>query len=314
MIQSRSSSAVVHCPVCGSQRKRRVAELPHVGTVLDCQECGVHYAQYDSPENGGSAAPATTNDTDHFKGLDLDQYFRSVMQTRLRSYRPLLARLQPFVKAGKWLDIGCSYGWLLKFVAEQGFDAAGIEPSAAAAQEAVAKGLKMREGLFPSCLAPDEKFDVLSFMDVLEHLPSPIEALQSAAAHLNPGGIVVIQVPDQACFLYRLAVALNRYSGQRISFALRRLWLVGFDFPHQFYFEKDSLDRVVRAAGLQVLDWYRSPIGSPLEALDRVQYADPSSRLKNLVVGTAVGAINAVDMLTQHGGLLTMLARKEPLA
>ena len=246
------------CGVCGSQRQRQLAAWDGVAKFYACRECGVHFANYGPLGSASSSNAEASAAVDHFKGLDVEQYFRSVMQTRLRSYRPLLKRVQPFVQQGNWLDVGCSYGWLLRFLNEQGFAASGIEPSTAAAQQAVSQGLDVREGLFPHCLLPTEKYNVISFMDVLEHLPSPVAALQSAAEHLLPEGLVVIQVPDQACLLYRLAVALNRYSAQRISFALRRLWLVGFDFPHQFYFHRDALDRVVREAGFEVLDWYRS--------------------------------------------------------
>lgn len=39
------------------------------------------------------------------------------------------------------------------------------------------------------------KYDVVLLLDVLEHIPEPHEFLQSAIAHLKPGGHLVINVP-----------------------------------------------------------------------------------------------------------------------
>jgi len=232
------------------------------------------------------------------------------MATRLRSYEALLHRVKKHVPAGAWLDVGCSYGWLLKHVTEKGYRSEGIEPSVPAAKRASDEGLQVRTGLFPGALGKDDRFDVISFMDVLEHFENPADALEATRIHLAPGGVAVLQVPDQACWLFRLAEAMYRLSGGRISFALRRLWLDGFDFPHQFYFTRHSLALLLERSGFKILDWERTPIGHPAEALDRVAYAkNSSSRLSATAVGLAVGLINAVDAACGHGGLLTMIAR-----
>lgn len=275
--------------------------------ICRCRNCGVAFASH--PRKASSQ----TIGQDHFGGIDEEQYFRSVMATRLRSYSALVNRVKKQVPSGKWLDVGCSYGWLLKYVNEQGYQGEGIEPSAAAASRAAQENLLVRTGLFPEALRNGEQFDVISFMDVLEHFENPREALAATREHLTPGGVVVIQVPDQACWLFRIAEAMYRLSGGRISFALRRLWLDGFDFPHQFYFTRHALSLLLRQSGFEVLDWERTSIGHPAEALDRVAYADGAgNRLRTAVVGLSVGLINGVDAVCGHGGLLTMIARPCP--
>lgn len=257
-----------------------------------------------------TTASLAAGNQDHFGSIDEGKYFRSVMATRLRSYAALVDRVKKHVPAGNWLDVGCSYGWLLKHIQEQGYAGEGIEPSAPAAERARQQLLRVRTGLFPTALTSTETFDIISFMDVLEHFENPGEALQAARQHLTPSGALVIQVPDQACWLFRIAEAMYRLSGGRISFALRRLWLDGFDFPHQYYFTYRSLAWVLEHNGFQIVDWQRTPIGHPAEALDRVAYAKGAgNRLKTAAVGLSVGLINAVDAVCGHGGLLTMIAR-----
>jgi SAM-dependent methyltransferase len=304
MIYQASKTPAV-CRVCDSSDSKQVATIRD-SSIFRCADCGTAFAHY--PEATAELAHA-----DHFAGLDLERYFRSVKATRERSYVELLHRIQRFRTSGHWLDIGCSYGWLLDFMRTHGFEVSGVEPSEAAADHAEQVGLRVHRGLFPAAVPSNTQVDVLSFMDVLEHLPSPGEALTAAHRLVTDDGLLVVQVPDQQCFLYRLAEWLHRGSGGRCSFALQRLWLMDFDFPHQTYFTQHSLTRLLTQQGWRVRDAWRSPVGNPLEALDRVSYtaANQQSRWKNHVVALGVAGIQLADTACGHGGLLTVIASRE---
>lgn len=300
------------CPLCATSTMQPIAQLAGDAAITRCRKCGLARGEHRACAEDAS---------DHFRGLDAARYLRSVGATRKCSYERLLREVD-LLRGGErsvssrskrrlWLDVGCSYGWLLERVREAGFEALGLEPSPAAATEARTQGLRIIEGLFPNDLPSDVRPAVISFMDVLEHLPDPVAALIAAREALAPDGLVVVQVPDQSCLLYRLAEGMCRLTGGRTSFALRRLWLVGFDFPHRFYFTRQTLQAAMTAAGLQVQRTYRTPIGSPGAALDRVAYTQ-SGRVsfKDRCVALAVAGINTFDALSGYGGLLTMIARK----
>lgn len=290
----------VHCPLCQADTMRPVAQLANDAAVARCRRCGLASGEHN---------PQHDETVDHFRGLDADRYLRSVGATRKNSYDRLLREVQPFAANGTWLDVGCSYGWLLERAHEAGYEVQGLEPSTAAAVEARTLGIPVIEGLFPNDVPGDMQAVVISFMDVLEHLPDPVSALSAAKQHLTPGGVVVVQVPDQTCLLYQLAETMCRMTGGRSSFALRRLWLVGFDFPHRWYFTRKTLQTAMNAAGLRVQRTYRTPIGNPQDALDRVAYTQAGQvSLKDRCVALAVAGINAVDTLSGFGGLLTMIA------
>ena len=292
----------IHCPLCRLDSMRPVAHLAADAALSRCRRCGLARGEH---------RQFAQESEDHFRGLDAARYLRSVGATRLRSYDKLLAEVQPIVSSGTWLDVGCSYGWLLERVATAGFEPVGLEPSSAAANEARTSGLRVIDGIFPADVPAEVRPSVISFMDVLEHLPDPVEALRAAKEQLSPGGVVVVQVPDQACLLYRLAETMCRATGGRSSFALRRLWLVGFDFPHLYYFTQQTLAAAMSAAGLQVQRTFRSPIGSPREALDRVAYASAGPiQWQDLCVALAVAGIQAIDGMSGYGGLLTMIAAR----
>jgi len=197
----------------------------------------------------------------------------------------------------------------LERVRAAGFDGYGVEPSPGAAQKARDAGLSVTTGTFPAVAGDGAPYSVVSFMDVLEHLPDPTLVLESTCRHLGLEGVVVIQVPDQRCLLYWLARALCRWSGGRLDFALRRLWLTDLDFPHRFYFSRRSLDRLCSRSGYEIIDWYRAAIGAPGQARDRVGYLKGKSNVALPLVSAGVATIGALDNLWNHGGLLVVIAR-----
>ena len=295
-----NSVAGLLCRLCQSPATRRVATCGQTVSIQSCGQCGVEFAVYPLERRP---------DRDHFSGLDAEMYARSVKTTREASYDELLARVSAVIKDGRWLDVGCSYGWLLERVRTSGFDGYGVEPSPDAAQQARETGLKVTTGTFPAVAGDGAPYSVVSFMDVLEHLPDPTLVLETTSRYLSPEGVVVIQVPDQSCLLYWLASALCRWSRGRLDFALRRLWLTDLDFPHRFYFSRQSLDRLCSRAGFEILDWYRAPIGAPGQARDRVGYLKGQSSAALPLVSAGVATICALDNLWRHGGLLVVIAR-----
>jgi SAM-dependent methyltransferase len=292
------------CRACSQQNLMLQTRLREVA-LYRCRQC--------STLNAYDWQAELELHNDHFQGLDLQQYFRSVKATRERSYASLHQHVQKHVPTGTWLDVGCSYGWLLAHMAQHGYEVSGVEPSHEAAVHATQQGHKIWEGLYPAVVPEGEKFNIISFMDVLEHLSNPLEILQITREKLHSQGLVVIQVPDQACWLYRSAQWMHWGSGGRMNFALRRLWLLDFDFPHQTYFTAAGLTKLLQQAKLKCVSLWRSPIGSPREAFDRVSYARQSgfSLLANSTVACGVAGIQIADMLSGHGGLITLIAQAE---
>ena len=291
------------CPLCTTDA--RVVLGSDAFTMLRCRGCGVDFAEYGQRD--------VTGGEDHFTNLDRQRYDRSVGLARRRSFEKLVRRVSQYVDEGTWLDIGCSFGWLLQYVQERGYRPLGIEPSYSAAAEVQAAGLEVIEGYFPETLPEDVNCDVASLIDVLEHMEDPIRVLTQLRQRLNPGGVVLIQVPDQSCLLYRTAELLARRTGGRVDFAIRRLWLTDLDFPHRYYFTRRCLRSLLDECGFELLADWRSSIGSPWAALDRVRYYEQNSK-SSTAVGLAVGAINAVDALIGHGGLLTLIAQPREVA
>jgi len=94
------------------------------------------------------------------------------------------------------LDIGSSDGALYRLIPGIG-SYVGIDPRV----DAETRGPKysLVRGLFPQQLPDDRKFDVITMLAVLEHIPSreQHELASDCYRYLNPGGRVVITVPSE---------------------------------------------------------------------------------------------------------------------
>lgn len=102
--------------------------------------------------------------------------------------------------AGELLDIGCGTGNFLAAARDNGYRVTGTELNRNAARFA-------KEHLKLDCVLPLEigefaqqptqKFDVITFFEVLEHQASPIEFLQNVKACLSPAGYIGLSVPNR---------------------------------------------------------------------------------------------------------------------
>jgi len=107
----------------------------------------------------------------------------------------MIEKVLPFVSDGRWLDIGFGNGSLLFTAKEYGFKPYGVD-----LREANVTQLKSL-GVEASCcdiaeLDMNEEFNVISMMDVLEHVPYPKRGLLDAHRLLRPDGVLFISMPN----------------------------------------------------------------------------------------------------------------------
>lgn len=147
----------------------------------------------------------------------------------------LIERLRP--PAGRrLLDFGCGSGGFLLAARAAGFDVVGLELSRGLARYVEqTHGIPVFQGLVTDPSFSDQRFDVILSSQVFEHLLDPRETLADLRRHLNPGGLLLIEVPNLLDTRERL----------------RRGSLM--DDSHLFYFSAGSLSRLLRNGGFEVL-------------------------------------------------------------
>jgi SAM-dependent methyltransferase len=117
------------------------------------------------------------------------------------SLRKRLAELETRLGKGRLLDVGCGLGHFVKYAADQGWDAAGLEPSAWAAREGRKRyGIVVHIGQLDEAPIEPGSLDVVHANHVVEHLLEPVAAMEAALRLLRPGGLLVIEVPQELSY------------------------------------------------------------------------------------------------------------------
>jgi SAM-dependent methyltransferase len=127
---------------------------------------------------------------------------------------------------------------LVEQAGERGWDAFGVELSAWAVGEAQRRGVDVRMRTLEDLGAEPGSIDAAVLADVIEHVPDPLGTMRLLHTLLKPAGVVFLATPNVDSVVAR---------------TLRRWWwsvLPG----HIWLFSRDTLTRLVRDAGFEVLD------------------------------------------------------------
>lgn len=227
--------------------------------------------------------------------LDEEARLAGLSGARKRSNAAILETLERLLEGTdrRLLDVGCGHGLFLKDAVAWGFQAEGVEPDAnvVAGAQAFADA-PVRHGFFPDAITSDERFDAIVFNDVLEHIPAVEEAVAASYRHLKPGGVLVLNCPEQAGIFYRLADLLDKLG---VSGPFRRMWQYGLPSPHVWYFGARHLVALGQKAGFERKDVLRLTPITAKGLRQRVSYVEGQSRLMNGV--TYLGAMALLPVL-----------------
>jgi SAM-dependent methyltransferase len=199
----------------------------------------------------------------------------------LRTYRRRAAVLDSRLAPGsRVLDVGCAAGYFLEVMKDGGHDVWGLEISAPIAEEARRRLGEERihiGGLEGAPYAPGQ-FDLVTFWDVVEHLPDPVDALRRARRLLKPDGLLLIETQNVESHFARL---------------MGRRWQHFKQAEHLWHFSPSTATRLVQAGGFAVeqltsrragkyvsLDFIVERAGKVHPALSRV--LSPLSRLRGV--------------------------------
>ncbi len=134
----------------------------------------------------------------------------------------------------KILDVGCGTGANLEMLAQFG-ESEGVDVSDDALEFCRAKGLKVHKGLAEKLPFADESFDVVTALDVVEHLDDDVAGLKEMHRILKKDGKTLIFVP---AFMWLWGVQ-DDISNHRIRYTkkqiVERLQSAGFEIERATY-------------------------------------------------------------------------------
>ena len=132
------------------------------------------------------------------------------------------------------LDVGCGTGANLEMLANFG-EPEGVDVSDDALEFCRAKGLKVHKGLAEKLPFPDESFDLVTALDVVEHLDDDVAGLKEMNRVMKPAGRALIFVP---AFMWLWGVQ-DDVSNHRIRYTkkqiVERLEKAGFGIERATY-------------------------------------------------------------------------------
>lgn len=131
-----------------------------------------------------------------YTGIE-DSEYTDEWEGRGKNFKAVLKRIGKMGEdLERLLDIGAASGIFVKLAQECGYAATGIEPSAQLVKEAKEKfGIDLVKGTVENYEAR-EQFDVVTLLDLIEHVTDPEGFLKKVSPLIRRGGILVIVTPD----------------------------------------------------------------------------------------------------------------------
>ena len=252
-VGSAEGMVYVPCNLCGSREFKvlyagragsasalteqafRCTSLQHgdFTNIVQCSVCGL---LYESPRE-----PEEIIET-RYEQVE-DAVYEREMEGRVRTYNSMMPAIEKYCRPpGRVLDVGCYLGVFLDVARARGWQTAGVEPSAWAAERTRQRGHQIVNApLRLSNLLP-ESFELVTLWDVIEHLHDPLGQLREIYGLVTPGGIFALTTMDTGSLYAKMC-------GRRWPWYMRM---------HLYYFTRGTLARMLHDAGFEVLEIARA--------------------------------------------------------
>jgi len=202
-------------------------------SVIKCANCGLARTW---------PIPVESGEVEKFYE-EFDDYNLLYKNLNLRKIycKKILKIINIYKKRGKLLDVGCNIGVMVKESMNKGYSAAGIDISNSAI-EFGKKYLSLSGHLFHGILSENlflnKKFDIITYVHVLEHITDLNAEFEKIKKILKQDGILLISAPNYNS-LWRVL--------------LRNKWYGFSPKQHIWQFSRESLEKILKKNNFSIL-------------------------------------------------------------
>lgn len=244
-----------NCPLCNISESTLIDSENGLG-IVKCMQCDLLYT-----------SPRVKNPHNNYFG-DKDLFYSEASlifkgekkHHRDCNYEYELRKIKKIKRSGKLLDIGTDMGFFLRKAREFGYEVEGLEPSPSLAEIARDSwNLTIHNSFLENAKLPENYFDIITLIDVLEHIPNPKEFLGKCHKLLRNNGIIVIKVPN-GNYNY-LKMRLAKFSGRKTDM---EIWDC---YEHVVHYSSKTLKRLIEFTDFELLKTHIPlPIHNPVWA------------------------------------------------
>ena len=220
------------CVDCGTVASREILQKHGDGpryevSVRRCLSCGLTF-QAEWQEN------CSQDIYEYFQSDDWQARYQAINPINAKRYRDLLRNFSGRTSGRRLLDVGAGTGWFVQVAQECGWESEGIDFAEGSVAYCQRFGRNVRRA---DLYDIDERYDVCTLFEVIEHVPQPTAFLTQAAKLVRPGGLLYLTTPNFS--------ALDRR-------------IVGAEWEaihneHLSYFTPARLQRAIDASGLEIV-------------------------------------------------------------
>jgi SAM-dependent methyltransferase len=230
----------MQCRLCGNEhsiKKYTINRFDPPFLINECAKCGFLFQ-----DAGGDPGRAYSfYDEGYYTGTGAYTYIdeRKEEEACRVVWKKRVSKWMKWDRSGKpggsFLDVGCSFGGLMKVAEESGLKPYGIEVSLYSGAFAKKRfgGDSIFIGSVEDVKLPENEFSIVSLIEVIEHVHDIRKAIGNIYASMKKGGVLIIQTADMEGLQAKLY-------GKKYGYFLP---------GHLSYFSRNNLAGLLKSAG-----------------------------------------------------------------
>lgn len=208
--------------------------------IVSCKECGLLYRNPRPTQE----SVAHTYSQDRYGHAHLEAAHAAQLNFFRRKARDF-HRWLPRASAPHIVEVGSFVGAFLAAGRERGWNIRGIDPGEEVAEFCRDRGLDVDCGTFSDVSILPNSLDGVAIWNTFDQLPDPHPILRMAQTSLRGGGVLVVRIPNGACFRWAMAQMPQLSLLLRRSLMTALAWNNLLTFPYLYGYSLPVLDRLM---------------------------------------------------------------------